>query len=396
MSTSNTEYIQPLARRHRSLFFYVLVLVFVLAVPVFVFYASGYRYTMGPDEPRVQMTGAMYIWTLDDENSIELNGRPVRSTRFFRRATYIQGLLQGMHDIVVYGEDMQTWVKRLPVYPQMVTEFSTFTLPQVPQVRPITPLLDQDGDVIFLDYDNATSTPFAFASSSVSFVVSTSTAPLPYSANPEYDEVAIRFKEALRVRSVPIQQADEEPAFRFAEVTRADKVPETDQATGTLATSTVQQGNLRLEQRDDEVFAVYTGPIRTIPHYFCVPEADFATTAKHYGDHVAEAVHQATTTAATTTVRQRGTWHAQICRTEIRIDRMRKTVSYFNFVPGANDLVLLHLEDGLYVTEIDDRAWQNHQLLFPDNDIFVLVENGQIFIQLGDYFAEVFITRQNR
>ncbi len=396
MSTPDTEYLSPLARRHRSVLFYVLVFVFVLVVPVFVFYASGYRYTMGTDESGVQMTGAMYIWTTDDQSVIELNGVPVQSTRFFRRATYVQGLLQGMYDVAVYGDDLQTWTKRLPVYPQMVTEFSTFTLPNTPQLRPITPLQNATGDMIFLGYENVTSTPFAFASTTVSIQLSTTSAPLPYDANPEFVVLAERFAEIAMVRPDPFQPTDSKPAFRFAESNTTSANLGIEQATSTIATTTVREGNIRLEQREGEVYAVYDGPLRTIPHYFCIPAAPASTTAAHYGDHVARSVHLATTTAATTTVQQRGTWYAQVCRSEIRLDRKQQTVVHFDFVPGSTDLVLLHLEDGLYVTEIDDRSWQNHQLLYPRSDIVVLVENGQILIQDGEYFAELFVALEGQ
>lgn len=392
MDTPHTEYLSPLARRHRSVFFYILVTVFVLVVPVFVFYASGYRYTVGLDEPRVQMTGGMYIGTLDDESVIEINGTPVQHTRFFRRATYVQGLTSGIHDIAVYGDGLQTWSKRLPVYPQMVTEFTTFTLPEVPQVRPITPLQTTLGGMVYIGYETATSTPFAFASSSVPTILSTSSAPLPYLANTEYTALTELFAQAQVDRPEPPHRQEPVEAFRFAPA--STDVVENDIATSAVATSTVREGNMRLEWRDEEVYAVYEGPFRTIPDYFCVPVAAASTTAAHYGEHVADAVAIATTTA-TTTLQQRGTWYAQVCRSEIRIDRKWQDVEYFSFVPGATHLVLLQLEDGLYVTEIDDRGWQNHQLLYPHSDIFVLVHNGQILIQDGDYFAELFILRQD-
>lgn len=392
MSHPQTEYLSPLPRQHRSVFFYLLFLVFILVVPVIVFYASGYRYTIGAEESRVQMTGGMYIGTLEDDSVIEINGSPVQHTRFFRRATYVQGLNGGMHEVAVYGDGLQTWSKVLPVYPQMVTEFNTFTLPVNSQMRPITPLQTSSGEMVFHGYDAPTSTPFAFASSTVPLVYSTSSTPLPYRSNPEYEFLSELFTQERMIRPEPPHRIEQEPAFRFSsQVAEDDSLVDTDVI---QATSTVRQGNVRLEWHDEEVFAVFDGPFRTIPHYFCLPEASASTTAAHYGTHVAEAVTVATTTT-TTTLRQRGTWYSQVCREEIRIDRMGQAVEYFDFVPGVTDLVLLHLEDGLYVTEIDDRSWQNHQVLYPRGDIYVMVHNGQILIQDGNYFAELFITRQD-
>jgi hypothetical protein len=50
---------------------------------------------------------------------------------------------------------------------------------------------------------------------------------------------------------------------------------------------------------------------------------------------------------------------------------------------------LLHLEDGLYVTEIDDRAWQNTQPLLPISDVRVLVENGIIYVLHRGFLFEL-------
>ena len=61
----------------------------------------------------------------------------------------------------------------------------------------------------------------------------------------------------------------------------------------------------------------------------------------------------------------------------------------FSFFPDSSDLVLLQLEDGLYVTEIDDRAWQNTQLLYPGENFSVVVENDSIYILENDRYFEI-------
>jgi hypothetical protein len=113
-----------------------------------------------------------------------------------------------------------------------------------------------------------------------------------------------------------------------------------------------------------------------------------ASTAERYGTHVAEAVFaQLGSTTATSTLVMVDN---RMCRTEIKLDRLRQDVFLYDFFPGSSDLVLLHLEDGLYVTEIDDRAWQNSQLLYPGTDFRTIVENEVIYIQQGtQYFAVI-------
>jgi len=79
----------------------------------------------------------------------------------------------------------------------------------------------------------------------------------------------------------------------------------------------------------------------------------------------------------------------RICRNNIRIDRKDKEVIMFDFFPDSTDLVVILLDDGLYVTEIDDRAWQNVQLLYPGKDIEARVSGGRIYVKDGQYLLEV-------
>jgi hypothetical protein len=79
----------------------------------------------------------------------------------------------------------------------------------------------------------------------------------------------------------------------------------------------------------------------------------------------------------------------RLCRPEIRIDRKWQDVYFFDFLPNSADLVLLQLQDGLYVTEIDDRAWQNTQKIYAGNDFRVITENNSIFIEVNNSYFEL-------
>ena len=384
---TDPNYYSPLARTHRTIFFYGLLSIFIIIVPLLVLYANGYRYNPWDDNPTFTITGGMYIATQDDDSLIFVNDELVENTRFFRRATYVQNLTPGLHRVHVQGEGLQTWVKNLPVYQQIVTEAAAFTIPERPQVRPITPHMSSTGEPVFIGYEATSTAPFAFASSTVSGILTPRTSPVGWEENPEYTFLETRFANLNRT----LYQADDPdgPQFRFATTSPTEPVATTS------ATSTKVRNDVRLERREDDIYARFTGPLRTIPYYYCVPTQDAATTTAHYGEHVSDAIHTPNGTRATTTLHERGTWLGQICRDEIRIDRMGQAVEWFDFVPGLDDLVLLQLQDGIYVTEIDDRSWQNHQLLYPGEELTVLVDGGQIFIRDGDYFAEVFLELQN-
>jgi len=49
----------------------------------------------------------------------------------------------------------------------------------------------------------------------------------------------------------------------------------------------------------------------------------------------------------------------------------------------------MHLQDGVYVTEIDDRAWQNTQLLYPGEGLKVVVENDIIYLKDRELYFEI-------
>lgn len=371
----------PLSVRHRTAMFYILLGIFIVIVPLLGFYANGYRYNFSTDTPAVTVTGGLYIATASEESEIYLNDEIVDNARFFRQATYIQGVDEGIHQVHVQGEGLHTWVKRLPVYRQLVTEASAFTVPVVPQVRPITPFYTEARQPVYIATSSSTA-PFSFASSSVPVLFSTSTATTTYIRNQEYDLLEDTFSQEIRT-----QNRSTSDLFRFASEQNNVETEES------LATTTVERNDIALTEKHGNIYAEYRGSIDDIPYYFCVPNDEFASTSARYGEHVAQAVSDIRQSTTSVTY-ERGVRFEQICRTEIQIDARGVETQSFAFVPNASDLVLLHQTDGIYVTEIDDRSWQNHQQLYPRGDIEMLVEDGQIFIKDGDYFAELYIQLQ--
>ncbi len=379
---------EPLSIRKRLSLFYLLIFLFICIFPIFVFYANGYRYSPWDEDLGIHLTGGMYIGTQVDKNFIFINNRPTRNSRFFRRATYVQGLNTGIHDVRVYGDGLQTWFKKLPVYPQFVTEFNTFTLPELTQLRPITRYMNEGDSVVLFD-GASTTLPFYFASTTRSIISDDYTSSLSYQEDPEYDFLKVLFAHEDDNRVEIRVQKENQPRFRFATTTTHNLKADS----SNVSARKVRTGNLFLEQIGDEVYAIYDGPLNRIPYYFCVPEAPMDVIKENYGQHVANTFNLDEETA-TSTIIKTGSWHTQLCRTQIRIDRMNQTVRHFDFLPNETDFVILHLDDGIYVTEIDDRAWQNHQLLYPDGEVTLLVSGKQIFIRDGEYFAELFTTLQ--
>jgi hypothetical protein len=140
------------------------------------------------------------------------------------------------------------------------------------------------------------------------------------------------------------------------------------------ATTTIKQNNTVLFERGDDVFVRYTGDDTSVPYYFCVPaKIETASTSARYQAQLiaaeeAYASEQGTTSSTTSAVHVNNT--DLRCRHEIKIDRHWATV-----------LSLMHRTDGVFVTEVDDRAWQNSQQIYPASARAIKVDGGRIYVE---------------
>ena len=379
----STPTVQPLSRLRRRLVFLFLVVFFFCSVPIFVFYAIGYRYNFFDPQASIVATGGLYLSVGVADGEVFLNEEPVRDLRVFRNAMYIQNLNPGVHRLHVQTPGLHTWVKELPVYPFIVTEAEAFAVPVVPQVRPITEYKTSTGTAVIA----STSTIeilFAGVSTSVAVIATTSKATSTLVHNSEYDYIVGLFATSSIASTSLLGRVASEvtDAFTFA--------PKTTPAASTtdIATTTVIQDDLKLYQSGTDVFVDYTGSVQNIPYYFCVPEATLASTSELYGMQVMQGV--ALVLAATSSdVISETVNRNRICRSTIRIDRQWQSVQSFSFFPSATDLIVMHRTDGIFVTEIDDRSWQNTQALYPYAVDELVIDAGRLYIKRGNLIFEL-------
>lgn len=373
--------VQPLPFKRRRVVFILSLLAFAIAVPTFVFYAVGYRFDFSNEIRNIRAVGGMYISAQVEDIAIYVDDEPVENMRIFQNAAYVQNLDAGLHQVHVQGNELQTWVKLLPVYAHFVTEASSFNVPARPQVRLIPEYLSATGAAIVTPAATAT---FAFASTTNTFELQRARATSSLEANPEYVYVSglIASSTADRELLRQIELYERQP-FRFT----GKQPPAT-----TSATTTRVFRNTRLYIEGGEVQAEWIGEGDRVPYYFCVSYRGPESTALGYGSHVmSDLITEYGTPTDFTDPELIG---ARLCRDTIRIDRKWQSVQYFDFVPGSESHVLLQLQDGVYVVEIDDRAWQNVQLLYPGDYLEVVAAGGQIFIKDGEYYLEVFTELQ--
>lgn len=372
--------IQPLSYARRTFIFRFFILIFLLVLPLVIFYATGYRFEFSSDSTMIVSTGGLYISVPSEEAQIYINEEPVRDIRVFRRASYIQNLDVGIHRVHVQGDGLYTWVKNLPVQPHIVTEAQTFNMPLVPQIRLIAPYVDLQGRAIFNDIASSTlSAEFAFASVTEP-VIATTTLPVRLlSDNQEYEYVSTLFGTSTKsVGLVSRVRKEVNQAFIFSG----------DTAPTTTATTTLIQNDVKLYQDGNEVFVAWLGNLDNIPYYFCIDHDIASSTIVSYGQHVYEGIATVMASDMPETETQNKT--GKICRSKIRIDNKGKEVNSFAFFPSSTDLILMNLDDGIYVVEVDDRSWQNTQQIYPGNNLDIEIDGGRIFVKDREYLVEVF------
>lgn len=369
----------------RTRFFKVLLVVFIIALPIFIFYTTGYRLSFEEEGATVVTTGGLYITTDELDVDVYLDEVQVDRPRLFRSAYYIQNITAGLHRVVVQGEGLHTWVKVLPVDPYIVSEAAAFNMPVTPVIRPIAQYLSATGTAVFF---NATTTEILFpgTTTTVPYVVTTSSATSTLRENTEYDFVRSLFATTTPTSTTPTLFERIEESVVALQTDSGTSSEATSSATSTVpVASFIERGGMRIVERDEELFAVWNGNDNDIPHYFCVNGTASSTIAERFGAHVAEQV-EAQRLSTTSPLIIDGT---RFCRRSIRIDRKWQEVTYYAFFPGSSDLVVLRLQDGLYVTEIDDRAWQNTQLIYPGTDFTTVVTENNIFIEEEGRFFEL-------
>ncbi len=374
--------ISVLSYRKRVVVFWSCFLIFIMAMPALIFYTSGNRLVFDDEETTIVSMGGIYLGNDLDDIDVYIDESPIDKSRLFRRALYLEDITSGQHRVHVQAPGLQTWVKELSIFPGIVTESFSFNLPTEAQVRLITPYQTATGTSL-LSVASTSALVFQHASVTNQFATSTSQLARIGVENPEHTFVADLFRATSTIDSTLLERVQDrlEAPFTFSSAT-----PTTTAATSS-ATTTVISRDLRFAESGTELVLQWRGVQNEAPYYFCVTYGASSTLDILYGTHVAEDVF-AELASSTETL----TDNDQYCRTSIKLDRLQQDVKFFNFLPGSSDLVLLHLEDGLYVTEIDDRAWQNTQLLYPGTEFKVILDGGQIYIAEDGLYFEVFTT----
>ena len=365
--------IKLLPYKRRRSFFFVLLLIFLLALPTFIFYTSGYRLSFGGEQTTIVTTGGIYITNDNLEVDLYLDGEQVEKPRLFRSAYYIQNIENGLHRVVVQKPGLHAWVKVLPVDSYIVTEAAAFNMPVLPHIRPIARYTNQSGQGVYVVKGSTTTPLFTKGTTTGDFIAVNKIVPETLKESSEYVYAVDLFATTTATSTSILTRLEEELDKLSAATTTATTTP----------TVYVEQNNMRLVEKGKELYAMWIGSGQSTPHYFCTPQSATSTVGLRLGAHIALQMEEQRM-STTTPLHIEG---SRICRTTIRLDRKWQDIKYYEFFPRSSDLVVLQLQDGLYVTEIDDRAWQNTQMIYPGDNFQTIVTDNNIYIKEdGKYF----------
>ncbi len=117
-----------MTRLTRRVIFYFLILIFILAAPATILYASGFSFDW--QNWQLLKTGSFYFDSLPKEAKITIEGKQNDIT-----PAYIGRLLPRRYAIEISQDGYENWHKNLDIFPQATTEArSIFLAPKEPKI----------------------------------------------------------------------------------------------------------------------------------------------------------------------------------------------------------------------------------------------------------------------
>lgn len=374
--------VQPLSYTTRRRTFLFLLVIFVSSLPFLFLYATGYRFDFDTPTNFVG-TGGIYVAAERTGAEIYIDNELVRETRVFRTAFYAQNLDPKTHRVHVQKEGHHTWVKELPVTSHLVTEAQAFNLPLVPNLRVISPWVSATGSAVI-----RTALPYASTTNEV--LATTTKVTSAFTLNTEFRALMTNFESTTTPSASASHSFVKKVQEEFVGTTTIEsEAPTTTRVSGGVRLSVDTKGMM---------YAEWIGPFEHMPYYYCAapfprystttPEEELVTT--ELTGAIAEAT--AAPEADPAFVHPVQTIPKDIvCERRIPVPGNSGKVTAFDFFPGSTDLVILETERGIYVSEIDNRAWQNVQPLLEGNNLKLHVENGSIYVYDGSLIYQIMI-----
>jgi WD40 repeat protein len=115
-----------MTKRSRTYLFFILITVFILVVPVIIFYPQGYRFDIKTQ--RITQVGAFYFEVQPPRAQIYVDQERIGETSRFAGNNLSKNFLPQDYFIEIKKEGYVTWQKSLEIQPRQVTEAKHITL----------------------------------------------------------------------------------------------------------------------------------------------------------------------------------------------------------------------------------------------------------------------------
>ncbi len=194
----------------RRLYFYSFCVIFLVLIPVLIFYANGYRFTK---DWGVSETGGIYVYASESNAVISLNGIQKAQSGIFQRGVLLDGLKEGKYEVTVSKDGFSSWEKNLEVKDGYVSEGHPFLIPTSTEVIAVS--------------------EFATSSTSSSTQIK----------NQEYANALLLFSKQIPQKTVATSSPYGENSIR--------------------------NGNLVISQKGSSIFALWLGDTSSMPYFFC-------------------------------------------------------------------------------------------------------------------------------
>lgn len=321
---------QPLSKRTRAVLWWLLAVVFVVGAPLLIGYANGYRLD---DALSLVHTGGIYIHSDMSRTRVYLDGEYVEANGTLFKNTLIQNLRPNKtYEVWVERDEYQSWTKELPVTRNFVTEAAVLMLPEV----------------FAWDAVPATTTvPLTSATSSRA-----STTELVHPRHEEFLELFAEDDDQFAVEYATTTTTLVQG--REVATTSTYTVLEFPDWLSPLASSSDLASKSLVRERDGIVTWLDGGAIHAAwgkdndspPYYFC----------------------NAT------------------CTPMLTID-WAEDITYYDFYPNRNDVLIVAGAEGVYAVELDDRSQRNIQPFIEEAGLtFRLTDDDELVIFDGERF----------
>lgn len=126
-----------MTRKTRTILFLFLLILFLLAAPLIVFYSLGWRFDW--KTKKIIQPGIFYFKVWPKNVQVYLNGNLEEKTDFFFGSVLIENLLAEKYEVEIKKEGFHSWKKTLEIKKRQVTEAKNIVLiPENPNFSVIT------------------------------------------------------------------------------------------------------------------------------------------------------------------------------------------------------------------------------------------------------------------